>query len=67
MAMSLCISHESNIFGAGDIFDTDACHIFPPCVLTIIPSLLLCPEPALDVIRASDCLCGCLSLAGGRI
>ena len=67
MAMFLCVSHESKILGARDVFDTDDRHIFPQYVLTIIPSLLLCPEPALDVIRASDCLCGCLSLAGGRI
>ena len=35
--MYLCSLWESNIFGVRAIFSTDACHVFPQCVLALIP------------------------------
>ena len=37
MAVSLSRLHESNIFGARAAFSMDARHIFPQCVLAVIP------------------------------
>ena len=34
---SLRSLHESNIFGVRAVFDMDACHVFPQCVLAVIP------------------------------
>lgn len=34
---SLCSLHESDIFGARDVFGMDACHIFPQGVLAVVP------------------------------
>ena len=37
VGVSLCSLHESNSFGARAVFSMDACHIFPQCVLAVIP------------------------------
>ena len=37
MCVALCILFEANIFGVRAVFNMDACHIFPLCVLVIIP------------------------------
>ena len=37
VGMSLCSLNESNIFGAKAVFSMDDCHVFPQCVLALIP------------------------------
>ena len=37
VGVSLCSLCECNIFGAMSFYSMDAYHIFPQCVLTIIP------------------------------
>ena len=34
---SLCSLQKSNIFSASAVFNMDICHVFPQCVLAIIP------------------------------
>ena len=39
---SLCSLHGFNIFGARAVFSMDACHLFPQCVLALIPLIRGC-------------------------
>lgn len=37
VGMLLCSLHEFNIFGVRAICSMDTCHLFPQCMLAIIP------------------------------
>ena len=51
MGASLCSLCEFSIFGVRAVFSMDACHVFPQCVLAVIP--LIGGETAVVMIR--DC------------
>lgn len=61
MRASLNSLYNSNSFGARAAVSTDACHIFPVCVLAINPFIgnliiVVEQEPVLDVSGASSLL-----------
>ena len=51
---SLCSLQKSNIFCASAVFNMDICHIFPRCVLTIIPLIGV----VTDVMMTTGCSAG---------
>ena len=59
---SLCSLCESDIFGPGTVFNTDACHVFLWCMVTFI---LLIAHWMLS--RASCLLCNCHSPVGDKV
>ena len=72
MEVSLCRLHESNIFDERAVFSRDACHVFPQCVLTVMPLI----EDLITVVMTRACtgccpgplLCSVLSLScQGRV